>query len=127
MSPNGCGRQVGTNINQHQLLECRSACCWCAKLLDHLPTGYLPPVAGSQCCTFTWGPLRKNVGGNRNPMLCDHVTQETCNFWSVPQIKKPNAMKYRRKGVQFTPFWMRAAICEIVSKYGASWRIMAHL
>ena len=69
----------------------------------------------------------KMWGGNRNPMLCDHVTQETCNFWSVPQIKKPNAMKYRRKGVQFTPFWMRAAICEIVSKYGASWRIMAHL
>ena len=87
MSPNGCGRQVGTNINQHQLLECRSACCWCAKLLDHLPTGYLPPVAGSQCCNLTWGPLHKNVGGTPNPILCDHVTQETCNFGGVPQIK----------------------------------------
>jgi hypothetical protein len=124
MSPNGCGRQVGTNINQHQLLECRSACCWCAKLLDHLPTGYLPPVAGSQCCTFTWGPLRKNVGGKPESNALWSCYSRNLQFLECTPNKETKRNEISSKRCAIHTFLDEG--CHMWNRVQV-WRIMAHL
>ena len=94
---NGAVRQVGFDIDQHQLME-------------HVGSHRLPRVRETVCQQAFRLLVRNGTALSHralylkmlkeppNPMLGDHATQETCNVLGcIPQTEKPKAIKYPPK------------------------------